>query len=145
MALPPRPSKIRVTPKIQRGGHQLAHAKGAGAQGVALRWRQQRQASGFGHFNQRGFAIAQHGKARQGGLAQRALHLAGQQLAAGGADQRIQRAFAAIGQRQTHAVGVWPHLAHPLGNRLGGGAGRQAFLEAIRADNDFHQAASISC
>ena len=43
--------------------------------------------------------LAQHGKARRGGLAQRALHLAGQQLAAGSADQRIQRAFAAIGQQ----------------------------------------------
>jgi len=92
----------------QRGGDQLAHAVGAGAQGVALAARNPHQAGGLGHFNQGRFTVAQHGKTRIDRRAQRAAHGVAQQLAASGADQRIQRAFAAVGQRQAHTLRIRP-------------------------------------
>ena len=88
-----------VHPHLQRGQDQLASAEAGGEQRIALLRRHQMDTGGRRHLDDGTLAIPQQADEALHLVAKRGGHLDRQYAATGGIDQRLHRAFAAIGHR----------------------------------------------
>ena len=109
-------------------GDELAGAVGAGAKRVPLRKREQGQAGGGGHLDDRE-ATRQNPVARLDGAAQRVRDAKRHALAAEGGHQGVNRAFSAVGDLQGGEGRVWKEGCGFLGQKLSGASRGDGALE----------------
>ncbi|MNT50455.1 hypothetical protein D3C72_1873750 [compost metagenome] len=95
---------------IQRGTHQLPGAEGAADARITLLQRHQLQTAGFCHLNDRGVAFGQPTPMGLDRLAQWSLHPSAAQLASAGGENRLDRAFTAVGHRAFDQLRIRPDI-----------------------------------
>ena len=124
-----------LRPARDRVGDQLAGAVGARGPGVALVLRDEREPGGRRHLDQRGAALLDEAVARLDLAAERVLDPRGDGLAAEVDEHRVERAVAAVGQRQE--VGRHqPGALEPAADRAGDLGGAEGSLEGVGRDED---------
>ena len=119
---------------------ELARAVGGGDQRVALVLGHQRQAGGLCHLDDGGALVAEQPIGGEHPVAHRAGDLDLDDLAAGGIDQRLHGALAAIGHGHLDVLGIGPHALEAgldLARHL---QRRQVLFEGIGGDDDLHGA-----
>ena len=126
---------------IQRRANQLAGAMAAGRQHIAPARFNPVQAAGLGHLDNR-LGIRQQPPMRLNRIAQRPADAGLLQLAAGSAQQRINRALTTVGHRAEQQFGIGVNARPARRDGFSNSAGTQAFLERIRGDNQFHQSST---
>ncbi|MNI60903.1 hypothetical protein D3C73_1161440 [compost metagenome] len=129
---------------IQCRADQLASAVGAADAGISLSRRDQLQATGFGHFDDRGVVVRQPAPGSVDRVAQWPANLRAAQLAFAGGQDRFDRAFTTVRHRAFEQLRIGPHLREANGDGFGDTLGAEAVLERVGGDDDFHGVAPVS-
>ncbi len=116
-------------PHLQCGQDQLAGTEAGGEQRIALLGSDQMDTGGGGHLDDGALTITQQADKTLHLVAKGRCHFDREDAAAGGIDQRLHRALAAIGHRQFDVGGVWQHLFETGLDGIGHRHGAQALLE----------------
>ncbi|MOA01029.1 hypothetical protein D3C78_1204140 [compost metagenome] len=131
--------------RIEGSANQLASAIGAAGTGVALLRRHPLQATGLGHFDDRGAALGQPAPARLDGDTQRTADPGAAPLTVTGRQHRLHRPLPAVGHRAFDQLRIRPDFGQPLGDGIGDALGAEAVLERVGGDDYFHIILRFRC
>ncbi len=123
--------------------HQLARAVGRGAQRIEFVRLDQLQAGRQRHLDHGG--VTAHAERRLDRATERIADGAGEALPAPG-KEGVERAVAAVGNRQQHEVGGESGAPQPARDRFSGGARAQTVFKGAHSNDDLHIAILVkSC
>ena len=127
-----------ANPGVQRMANQLAGAVAGSPQGVTLPDGNQHQPAGRRHLNKCGLPVAAQAVEGADKIAHRPHDRQHHHFAVSGLGHRLNRSFAAVGNRQAHALRLRENRDKARFYRLGAAAGANALFERVRCNNNFH-------